>query len=113
MLNNSKTDYEKKLLNLRRKRLAEVEIEDFVTADDSSDESENDEKNVKDPQTIQAYSMYITEVISAFVFDSNPSVDMQKMLPNIKESASKVVKITKRLIEVSSRSGELFVALDT
>lgn len=96
----SKTEYEKKLLNLRRKRISELVIDDFVTADDTADD-ESGEKRISDPETIQAYSMYITEVISAFVFDSSPSANMEKILPAIKESAAKVIKITKHLIEVS------------
>lgn len=75
-------------------------LDDFVTADDTSDE-EGGEKKISDPETIHAYTMYITEVISAFVFDSNPSVNIEKILPAIKESAKKVIKITKHLIEVS------------
>lgn len=72
-----------------------------MTADDTSD-GDSGEKKVNDPETVQAYSMYITEVISAFVFDSNPTVNMETILPAIKDSATKVIKITKRLIEVSA-----------
>lgn len=97
---HSKTEYEKKLLNLRRKRISELLTDDFVKAEDTTDD-ESDEKKMSDPETIRAYSMYITEVISAFIFDSNPTVNMNTILPAIKESAAKVIRVTKYLIEVS------------
>lgn len=87
-------------MNLHRKRISELLTDDFVKAEDTTDE-ESDDKKMSDPETIHAYSMYITEVISAFVFDSEPSVNMETILPAIKESAAKVIKITKYLIEVS------------
>lgn len=87
-------------MNVRRKRISELLADDFVAAEDTTDD-ESDEKKISDPETIQAYSMYITEVISAFVFDSNPSVNIETILPAIKESAAKVIKITKKLIEAS------------
>lgn len=82
--------------------MSEFLADDFVTAEDTTDE-ESGEKKVTDPETIQAYSMYITEVISAFVFDSNPSVNMEKILPSVKESATKVIKIARQLIEVRAQ----------
>lgn len=97
---HSKTEYEKKLLNLRRKRISEIVSDDFVTAEDTTDD-ESDEKRISDPEYIQAYSMYIIEVMSAFVFDMNPLVNIAKLLPAIKDSAAKVIKVTRYLIEVS------------
>lgn len=86
-------------MDLRKKRISELLAGDFVMAEDTTDEESGEKKN-SDPETIQAYSMYITEVISAFVFDSNPSVNMETILPAIKDSAAKVIRITKHLIEV-------------
>lgn len=86
------------MLKLHRKRISVLLNNEFETAEDTSDEK------IADPESIQAYSMYITEVISAFVFDSNPSVNMELFLPSIKDSAAKVIRITKHLIEVSTKS---------
>lgn len=95
----SKTEYERKLQKLLKKRISEQERSDFVELDDDGEESV--EKISKDSETINAYTMYITEVMSAFIFYSDPSTNLDKILPNVKESAAKIIKITKYLIEVT------------
>lgn len=66
--------------------------------DSDSDDIEMDDK---DSETLNAYTSYMTEVISAFVFFSNPDANLELVLPAIKESANKIVKTTKFLLEVS------------
>lgn len=53
-----------------------------------------------DKETVKAYKSYITEVMSTFVFNSNPSVDLEQFLPKIRESAGTVIKIAKDILEV-------------
>lgn len=86
----SKSDYEKKLKILQNKRLQHV--------DSDSNDIELDDK---DSETLNAYTSYMTEVISAFVFYSNPNANLELVLPVIKESANKIVQTTKFVLAVS------------
>lgn len=74
----------------------------FVVQNENGNDDDDNEIELKDKNddTISAYTSYMTEVISAFVFYANPGVNLEQVLPNIKESATKIVKITKFLIEV-------------
>lgn len=55
----------------------------------------------KDTETLNAYTSYMTEVISAFVFYSNPDANLELVLPAIKASANKIVQTTKFILDVS------------
>lgn len=78
--NFSKTKYEEILAKAQRKQILDQDGED-------------DEK-------IGAYKQYITEVMSAVVFYNNPTMNLEKHLPNIKKAAESVVQMTKALYEV-------------
>lgn len=91
----SKTEYERKLLRLLRQRISSYEFVKY--AEESDDDIETDGK---EDDTVNAYAMYMTEVMSAFVFATNPSVNLETVLPTIKNSAAKIIKTTKFLIEV-------------
>lgn len=95
----SKIPYDKKLSDLIRKRVNAFE-EDFVNADSDIDDSSAG-KTDTNADTVQAYSQYIIEVISAFVFHSNPSVNLDAVLPAVKESAASVIRTTKYLMKVT------------
>lgn len=97
--NSSKSDYEKKLKVLQNKRIREHNTKS------NTDDIEFDEKN---GEAINAYTNYMTEVISAFVFYSNPDVNLELALPAIKESANTIVHTTKFLLEVNSLFLTLF-----
>ena len=53
-----------------------------------------------DSETIKAYTQYITELMSAIVFYDNPTMNLEKHLPNIQKAAASVIKTTKQLYEV-------------
>lgn len=53
-----------------------------------------------DGDTVQTYTSYVTEVMSAIVFYADPSINLDQMLPKIKEAARTAVKITKYLYKV-------------
>lgn len=90
-------DYDKRLKRLQMKRLKN--FDGFVGHEENEldDEMENDDKT---DDTVNAYTSYMTEVMSAFVFYSNPGANLDEVLPLVKNSATKIVKITKFLIEV-------------
>lgn len=92
--NSSKSDYEKKLKALQNKRIRDLNTKS------NTDDIELDEKN---GEAINAYTNYMTEVISAFVFYSNPNANLELVLPAIKESANTIVKTTKFLLGVNCR----------
>lgn len=66
----------------------------------SANEPNDIELDDKDDETIGAYTGYMTEVMSAFVFYSDPEANLELVLPAIKEAATKIVKTTKFLLEV-------------
>lgn len=83
-----------------RKRI--IDFNPFVKIDAAGEDlDESIELSDKDDdETVNAYTMYMTEVMSAFVFQSNPAVNLEVILPTIKDSATKIIKITKYLMEV-------------
>lgn len=54
----------------------------------------------KSDDAINVYASYMTEIISAFVFFSKPNIEIDVVLPAIKDSAAKIIKMTKFFIEV-------------
>lgn len=79
----SKTKYEEILAKAEKKQIL-----DSVDDDEESSESVN------------AYKQYMTEVISAMVFYDNPTMDLEKHLPNMKIAAESILKISKKFYEV-------------
>lgn len=95
----SKTDFDKRLRRLQKRNLRE--FMDFVNHEDDDVENDLEITDEDDESTISAYTNYMIEVMSAFVFSTKPTADLDVMLPKIKESAKKIIKITKFLIEVN------------
>lgn len=56
--------------------------------------------NEKSDNAVMMYTNYMTEIISAFVLFSEPGIQINSVLPAIKYSAFRVVKMTKIFIEV-------------
>lgn len=56
----------------------------------------------KSDDAINVYASYMTEIISAFVFFSKPNIEIDVVLPAIKDSAAKIIEITKFFIEVKT-----------
>lgn len=54
----------------------------------------------KSDTAVMMYTNYMIEIISAFVFYSKPGIQIDSILPVIKDSATKIVKMTKYFIEV-------------
>lgn len=91
-----------------RKRLNDFEP-DFVSADTPDTDLDESSAGKKDTtsSTVQAYKQYITEVITAFVFRSSPSVNLENVLPAIEDAAASVIKTTKYLIKVTKMLNHL------
>lgn len=51
-------------------------------------------------EAISVYASYMAEIISAFVFFSKPNIEIDVVLPIIKDSTAKIIKMTKFFIEV-------------
>lgn len=66
--------------------------ENSTTNDDDIDFDNN--------PAIVAYKLYITEIISALLFYTDPSVNMELILPNIQEAANITMKLTKLIYQV-------------
>lgn len=79
----SKTKYEEILAKAERKQIL--------------DNLDGDEE---DSESVNAYKQYITEVMSALVFYDNPTMDLEKHLPNMKIAAETILKISKSFYEV-------------
>lgn len=79
--------------------MTESDVEE-IFGDDIGVESSSAKKD-DDKETVKAYKLYIIEVISTFVFNSNPSVNLELVLPKIKEAAGKVIKVAKDVLEVN------------
>lgn len=94
----SNTDFDQKLLRIFHKRLSESDTEEIFNEDADLENSSKEDN--EDKETVKAYRMYITEVMSTFVFNSNPSVNLELILPKIKESAGMVIKVAKDVLEV-------------
>lgn len=91
---NSKTKFDKRLENIKRKRQIDINISD---KDESSEE--DDEKELK-MRTI--YKEYMTEVVSALVFFANPDVDLTVVVDAVEQVALKVMKFDNAIYEVSN-----------
>lgn len=75
-----------------------------------SDESLDIELDVneKSDNAVTMYTNYMAEIISAFVFFSKPGIQIDTVLPAIKDSAIKIVKMTKYFIEVCIDISNIF-----
>lgn len=93
----SNTDFEKKLEKIIHQRLVDSDVDEIFNEDENSSKGSE-----KDKETVKAYVMYITEVLSTFVFTANPSVNLDLILPKIKETSAIVVKVAKAVLEVWS-----------
>lgn len=76
-----------------------------------SDESLDIELDVneKSDNAVTMYTNYMAEIISAFVFFSKPGIQIDTVLPAIKDSAIKIVKMTKYFIEVCIDISNIFL----
>ena len=96
LLFRSKTTFEKRL-----KRLMNKHIRQFHDYDAQTDDTEKENELMdKSDEAINVYASYMTEIISAFVFFSKPNIEIDVVLPAIKDSAAKIIKMTKFFIEV-------------
>lgn len=75
------------------------QFHDFTPYSEDDVDIEN-ELMGKSDEAVSVYASYMTEIISAFVFFSKPNVDIELVLPAIKDSAAKIIKMTKFFIEV-------------
>lgn len=80
---DSKTKYEEILAKAEKKQIL-----DSVEGDEEKSES------------VTAYKHYIVEIMSALVFYDNPTMDLEKHLPNMKSAADSILKISKVFYEV-------------
>lgn len=55
----------------------------------------------KNEEATYIYSSYIGEIISAFVLFSQPSLNVEVISPVVKDSATKIIQMTKFFIEVN------------
>lgn len=88
-----------KLQKITRKRLIEsTAYEDFGMSDgEAIDEAEVGDE---DSDTVQAYTMYVTDVMSAIAFYADPTINLETMMPGLKDAAKTAVRITKYLFKV-------------
>lgn len=93
----SKTDYEKRIKRLTNKYIKH--ISDFIPQNDDSFATDFG-LNEKSDDAVNIYASYMTEIISAFVFSDLPEVQVDVVLPVIRDSAKKIIKMTKFFIEV-------------
>lgn len=68
---------------------------DYEGVDDTKD-LESDE------ETVETYTNYVKEVMSAVIFYADPTINLEQTLTKIKEAARIAVKITKYLYKVGS-----------
>lgn len=59
-----------------------------------------DELKDKSDEAINVYASYMSEIMSAFVFFSKPNIEIDAVMPSIKDSTEKIIKMTKFFIEV-------------
>lgn len=59
-----------------------------------------DELKDESDEAITVYASYMREIISAFVFFSKPNIEIDVVMPSIKASAEKIIKMTKFFVEV-------------
>lgn len=93
---SSKTDYDLKVHKLIRRSLIESSAFDDFDYDGLDDTKEMD----LDSDTVQTYTNYVAEVMSAVVFYADPTINLDQMLPKIKDAARIAVKVTKYLYKV-------------
>lgn len=63
---------------------------------------DDDDDDEGDSESILAYKQYIIEVMAAMVFYDNPTMDLEKHVPSMKNAAESIVKISKAFYEVLS-----------
>lgn len=91
----SKTKYEKILAKAEKKQIL----------DDVDDE--------EDSESVEAYKQYITEVMATLVFHDNPTMDLEKHIPNMKTAAETILKISKNIFEVRIRYHHIIMVMET
>ncbi|KAG4074705.1 hypothetical protein HA402_008803 [Bradysia odoriphaga] len=89
-----KTKYEKILAKAERKQVL--------------DEVDDDEDN----ESVEAYKQYIAEVMATLVFYDNPSMDLEKHIPNMKTAAETILKISKTIHEMNKEAENSTVKID-
>lgn len=96
-LHCSKTTFERRL-----KRLMNKHIRHFHGSHASEEDNIDIEDELKDKndEAITVYASYMSEIISAFVFFSKPNIEIDVIMPSIKDSTEKIIKMTKFFIEV-------------
>lgn len=95
----SKITFEKRLKRLINKHIKQ--FHDFNARAEDNIDIENELMDKSD-DAINVYASYMTEIISAFVFFSKPNIEIDVVLPAIKDSAAKIIEITKFFIEVKT-----------
>lgn len=99
----SKTDFDKQVEKITKKRITESRInedEDDKDTEPLDDDLNADKDESDEIDSIAAYTGYITEVISAFMIHSNPSVDFDQVIPKINNVAKTIIQVTKQLYKV-------------
>ena len=98
----SKTDFDKKVEKITRKSLIDSDVFDVFVGREEFSETEDDGSGEEELEgdAVSAYTSYVTEVLSAFVFYANPTVNLEQALPKIKESARLTVKMSKYFFKV-------------
>lgn len=86
------------MLKIQRKVLLDSD-EDDNEDDKVTESSENSDESESRP--IKAYKQYMTKVISFMITTLEPSIDLEKVLPNIKEASEIAVGMTKVIYKVS------------
>lgn len=84
------------------KHLINKHIKQFHDYNARAEENIDIENEIMDKsdEAISVYSSYMVEIISAFVFFSKPNIEIDVVLPAIKDSAAKIIEMTKFFIEV-------------
>lgn len=75
----------------------------MLRADDNDtvDEVGSAEESKEENEVVQAYRLYVTEVMSAMVFFADPGINLAKTLPVIQKAANTAVRISKVIYDVS------------
>lgn len=92
-----------KLQKIIRKSL--VESADFENSDDYIDELSEGKESDVNPETVVQYTSYVTEIMSVIVFYADPTINLEVMLPRIKEAARIAVQMTRFLYKVIHCNG--------
>lgn len=94
----SKTTFEKRLKRLMNKHIRQ--FHDSRARDEDNIDIQDELKD-KNDDAINVYASYMREIISAFVFYSKPNIEIDVVMPSIKESTEKIIKMTKFFVQVT------------